>query len=69
MIRVLMIDHIVLRTAQVDEMVRFYSRVLGCHIERTLPVEGPDLNVAGAVPQDVGIPHERILVERRTLDE
>ena len=37
MIRVLMIDHIVLRTAQVDEMVRFYSRVLGCNVERTLP--------------------------------
>jgi len=39
MIRVLMIDHIVLRTTQVDEMVRFYSRVLGCGVERTLAAE------------------------------
>jgi len=39
MIRVLMIDHIVLRTTQVDEMVRFYSGVLGCGVERTLAAE------------------------------
>lgn len=39
MIRVLMIDHIVLRTTHVDEMVRFYSQVLGCGVERTLAAE------------------------------
>jgi len=39
MIRVLMIDHIVLRTTQVEEMVRFYSKVLGCGVERTLAAE------------------------------
>ena len=37
MIRVKMIDHIVLRTEQLDEMIHFYSQVLGCKVERTLP--------------------------------
>ena len=32
-----MIDHIVLRTEQLDEMIHFYSQVLGCKVERTLP--------------------------------
>ena len=38
-IRVRMIDHIVLRTDRVESMVRFYSKVLGCKVERTLPPE------------------------------
>jgi catechol 2,3-dioxygenase-like lactoylglutathione lyase family enzyme len=38
-IRVRLIDHIVLRTTQVENMVRFYSGVLGCVVERTLPPE------------------------------
>jgi catechol 2,3-dioxygenase-like lactoylglutathione lyase family enzyme len=37
MIKVKMIDHIVLRTEQLDEMIHFYSQVLGCKVERTLP--------------------------------
>lgn len=37
MIRVKMIDHIVLRTEQLDKMIHFYSRVLGCKLERALP--------------------------------
>lgn len=37
MIKVKMIDHIVLRTEQRDEMIRFYSDVLGCRVERRLP--------------------------------
>jgi len=37
MIKVKMIDHIVLRTEQLDEMIRFYSVVLGCAVERALP--------------------------------
>lgn len=37
MIKVKMIDHIVLRTEQVEEMIRFYSQVLGCKVERALP--------------------------------
>ena len=37
MIKVKMIDHIVLRTQHLDEMIRFYSKVLGCEVERTLP--------------------------------
>lgn len=39
MIRVRSIDHVVLRTENVSEMVDFYSRVLGCEVERTMPAE------------------------------
>ena len=39
MIRVRLIDHVVLRTADVRRMVRFYSNVLGCAVERELPPE------------------------------
>jgi len=39
MIRVRMIDHLVLRTAQAEAMVRFYTNVLGCKVERSLPGE------------------------------
>lgn len=39
MIRVRMIDHIVLRTENAGAMIRFYSQVLGCGVERTLPDE------------------------------
>ncbi|MBT8048047.1 MAG: VOC family protein [Gammaproteobacteria bacterium] len=34
-----MIDHVVLRTDNVGGMVDFYSRVLGCEVERTMPPE------------------------------
>ena len=36
MIKVRMIDHIVLRTEQLEAMIHFYSQVLGCKVERTL---------------------------------
>jgi len=39
MIRIRLIDHIVLRTQNVDNMVHFYSKVLGCKVERSLPPE------------------------------
>jgi catechol 2,3-dioxygenase-like lactoylglutathione lyase family enzyme len=39
MIEVRKIDHLVLRTENVAEMVRFYEDVLGCRVERTLPEE------------------------------
>lgn len=39
MIRVRMIDHLVLRTGQPEKMIRFYSNVLGCRVERSLPAE------------------------------
>jgi len=39
MIRIRMIDHVVLRTPQAEAMVRFYTHVLGCKIERSLPEE------------------------------
>jgi catechol 2,3-dioxygenase-like lactoylglutathione lyase family enzyme len=39
MIRVKMIDHLVLRTDQPEAMIRFYSEVLGCKVERSLPAE------------------------------
>lgn len=37
MIKVRMIDHIVLRTEQLEAMIHFYSQLLGCKVERTLP--------------------------------
>ncbi len=30
------LDHVVLRTAQLEPMIRFYCDVLGCSVERTL---------------------------------
>jgi catechol 2,3-dioxygenase-like lactoylglutathione lyase family enzyme len=39
MIRVTGIDHLVLRTADVPAMLRFYEGVLGCRLERSLPPE------------------------------
>ena len=37
MIRIRKVDHLVLRSAQVPAMVRFYCDVLGCRVERELP--------------------------------
>jgi|GEM_PF-356734 len=39
MIEVAGIDHLVLRTNQVDRMLDFYTRVLGCRIERQSSAE------------------------------
>ena len=33
------IDHIVLRTSRLDDMLDFYCRVLGCHVERETGAE------------------------------
>ena len=32
------LDHVVVRTAQPDAMVRFYTEVLGCPVERSLDI-------------------------------
>ena len=34
MIEIACIDHVVLRTTKIEEMVQFYCNVLGCNIER-----------------------------------
>lgn len=39
MIEIAAIDHIVLRTNQLDDMLAFYCGVLGCHVERTTEPE------------------------------
>jgi glyoxylase I family protein len=39
MLEVLAIDHIVLRTTKLKEMLDFYTKVLNCTIERETPVE------------------------------
>lgn len=36
MLEILMIDHIVLRTTNLEAMVAFYTRVLNCSVERQL---------------------------------
>jgi catechol 2,3-dioxygenase-like lactoylglutathione lyase family enzyme len=39
MIRIRTIDHLVLRTDRVEEMISFYCQVLGCTLERSLAEE------------------------------
>ena len=39
MIEITGLDHIVLRTSLMDEMLHFYGTVLGCPIEREMPPE------------------------------
>jgi len=39
MIRVRNLDHVVLRTTRLQQMIEFYGKVLGCTLERTLPPE------------------------------
>jgi len=39
MIEILGLDHIVLRTSQMEEMIHFYGTVLGCPVERELSPE------------------------------
>jgi catechol 2,3-dioxygenase-like lactoylglutathione lyase family enzyme len=39
MIEITGLDHIVLRTSRMDEMLHFYSTVLGCPVERELSPE------------------------------
>ena len=39
MIEIAGLDHIVLRTSHMDEMLHFYCTVLGCPVERALPPE------------------------------
>jgi glyoxylase I family protein len=39
MIEIVGLDHIVLRTSHMDEMLHFYNTVLGCTVERKLPPE------------------------------
>tara|TARA_R110001583_G_scaffold8952_2_gene42226 strand:+ start:1627 stop:2031 length:405 start_codon:yes stop_codon:yes gene_type:complete len=39
MIEIIKIDHIVLRTTKLDEMLAFYIDVLGCSVERKTPKE------------------------------
>lgn len=38
-IQVVGIDHIVLRTSKLEEMLAFYRDILGCPLERELPAE------------------------------
>ncbi len=39
MIKIAGLDHIVLRTTRMEEMLHFYGTVLGCPVERELPAE------------------------------
>lgn len=39
MLKLIGLDHIVLRTDKLAAMLHFYCEVLGCHIERTLPTD------------------------------
>ena len=39
-LRVMGLDHVVLRVADIDRAIAFYGDVLGCHVERRLPELG-----------------------------
>jgi catechol 2,3-dioxygenase-like lactoylglutathione lyase family enzyme len=39
MIQIKALDHVVIRAVDVDAMLRFYCDVLGCAVERELPLE------------------------------
>jgi glyoxylase I family protein len=39
MLEILAIDHVVLRTTKLKEMLNFYTKVLSCTIERETPLE------------------------------
>lgn len=39
MIEIFGLDHVVLRTCRMEEMLHFYCQVLGCKLERELPPE------------------------------
>jgi len=52
-IRVLGLDHVVLRTRSVEAVLRFYRDVLGCAVERTIEPIGMSQLRAGAALVDV----------------
>ncbi len=39
MITIVGLDHVVYRTSNLGQMLKFYCDVLGCHVERALPPE------------------------------
>jgi glyoxylase I family protein len=52
-IRVTGLDHVVLRTKQIDAVLRFYRDVLGCPVERTIAPLGLHQLRAGSALVDV----------------
>jgi len=53
MLQIIGIDHIVLRTVVLDEMLQFYCDVLGCVVERALPDIGLTQLRAGSALIDI----------------
>ena len=53
MLNIIGIDHVVLRTARLPEMLHFYQQVLGCRLERELPDLGLIQLRAGASLIDI----------------
>ncbi|QFI37797.1 VOC family protein [Moritella marina ATCC 15381] len=61
MLEVLAIDHIVLRTTKLKDMIDFYTRVLGCSIEReTTPETGLTQLRAGSALIDLVVVNSRL---------
>ncbi len=52
-LRVMGLDHVVLRVADIDRSIEFYGQVLGCHVERRLPEIGLVQLRAGAAMIDL----------------
>ncbi|GAB2643809.1 VOC family protein [Vibrio panuliri] len=53
MLKIVGLDHVVLRTTQLDKMLEFYQHKLGCPIERTLPELGLTQLRAGSALIDI----------------
>jgi len=61
MLEVLAIDHIVLRTTKLHEMLEFYTKVLSCSIERETPEEtGLTQLRAGSALIDIVVVNSRL---------
>ncbi|MBY8079684.1 VOC family protein [Vibrio fluvialis] len=58
MIKIHGLDHIVLRTTKLDQMLHFYQTILGCQLERELPQGLTQLRAGNALIDIVAVDSE-----------
>ncbi len=58
MIKIHGLDHIVLRTTKLDQMLHFYQTILGCQLERELPQGLTQLRAGNALIDIVTVDSE-----------
>src|ERR671930_249881 len=66
-LRVMGLDHVVLRVADMDRAIEFYEQVLGLHVERRLPENGLVQLRAGTAMIDL-VPRTEDEDEGRNVD-